>query len=94
MKFSFIAKHHFGWRDGDTSEAFNARIEARRFAQFGKPTALAVAAMADTLAVGSDEVRQADQKIPDRGQVGNKSTVKSALGAPRLAVRGTTSLGR
>jgi hypothetical protein len=30
--------------------------------------------MADTLAVGSYEVRQADQKIPARGQVGNKST--------------------
>jgi hypothetical protein len=43
--------------------------------------------MADTLAVGSYEVRQADQKIPDRGQVGNKSTVKSALDAPLFALR-------
>jgi hypothetical protein len=37
----------------EVRQAFNACIEARRFAQFGKPTALAVAAMADTLAVGS-----------------------------------------
>ena len=36
--------------NGATSEAFNARIEARRFAQYSaNPTALAVAAMADTL---------------------------------------------